>query len=187
MTGMATSSATDRRLRGRRFGRPLVLVSLACLTFAAGMGVRALMVSVPPEPAPGMALKDVPQGVTLHHVNGEDVWIDRSRDQLTVFLDSAQHLNHGVVFCAGQNIFMSPMHGELFGRNGIALDGPAARGLDRFPVTIEKVQGESRVMIDTSNASLGVPKVAREDRHLYVSRELLDRYDAEGGAGFCSG
>lgn len=182
---MVTGSATDKPPGRRRFARPLVVITLACMTFAAGMAVRALMVGVPPAPAPGIALKDVPQGVTLHHVNGEDVWIDRSGTQVTAFLDNAQHLNHGVVFCAGQNVFMSPMHGELFDRNGIALDGPAARGLDRFPVNIEKINGESRVMIDTSNASFGVPKVAWEDRHLYVSRDLLDRYDA-GGSGFCS-
>lgn len=184
---MATGSATDNLPRGRRFGRPVALIILACLTFAAGMAVRALMVSVPPQPAPGLALKNVPQGVTLHHVNGEDVWIDRSGSQLTAFLDSAQHMNHGVVFCAAQNVFMSPMHGELFDRHGVALDGPASRGLDRFPVTVEKVKGESWVMIDTSNASFGVPKVAWEDRHLYVSRELLDRYDAGGGSGICGG
>jgi Rieske Fe-S protein len=164
----------------------LILVSLACLAIVAGMAVRALMVSVPVEKAPGVALADVPQGVTLHHVNGKDVWIDRVDDQLTAFLDDAHHLGDGVVYCAGRGVFMSPAHGELFARNGVALDGPATRGLDRLPVTIEVVEDDRRVLIDTESVSIGPPKVAMEDRHLYVSQELLDRYDAGPSAGFCS-
>jgi hypothetical protein len=170
----------------RRIGRPLVLFSLALLAIVAGTAVRALMVSVPVEKAPGVALSDIPQGVTLHHVSGKDVWIDRAGDQLTAFLDDAQHLGHGVVYCAGRGVFMSPAHGELFARNGVALDGPAARGLDRLPVAVEVVDDDPRVVIDTSSVSAGPPKVALEDRHLYVGQELLDRYDAGPDAGFCS-
>ncbi len=95
----------------RRIGRPLVLFSLALLAIVAGTAVRALMVSVPVEKAPGVALSDIPQGVTLHHVSGKDVWIDRAGDQLTAFLDDAQHLGHGVVYCAGLGVFMSTAHG----------------------------------------------------------------------------
>lgn len=170
----------------RRAGRPLILVSLACLALVAGMAVRALMVSVPVEKAPGVALADVPQGVTLHHVNGMDVWIDRVEDQLTAFLDDAHHLGDGVVYCTDRGVFMSPAHGELFARNGVALDGPAARGLDRLPVSVEGVNEDRRVVIDTSSVSAGPPKVAWEDRHLYVSREVLEEYDAGPEAGFCS-
>ena len=42
------------------------------------------------------------------------------------------------------------------------------------------------VVIDTSSVSFGGPKVASEDRDLYVSQELLDGYDAGGGSGYCS-
>lgn len=80
----------------------------------------------------------------------------------------------------------SPTHGELFARNGVALDGPATRGLDRLPVEVEMVDEDPRVVIDTTIVSVGPPKVAREDRHLYAGRELLDRYDAGPEAGFCS-
>lgn len=183
---MTIAPARENRPLRRRIGRPLILVSLACLAIVAGMAVRALMVSLPVEKALGVALADVPQGVTLHHLNGKDVWIDRAGDQLTAFLDDAQHLGDGVVYCAGQGVFMSPAHGELFARNGVALDGPASRGLDRLPVSVDMVDGDPRVVLDTSSISLGPPKVSHEDRHLFVSQEVLDRYDAGPEAGFCS-
>jgi nitrite reductase/ring-hydroxylating ferredoxin subunit len=186
MADVTIAPVREKQPLKRRFGRPLVLVSLALLAIVAGMAVRALMVSVPVERAPGVALADVPQGVTLHHVNGEDVWIDRAGDQLTAFLDDAHHLGHGVVYCAGRGVFMSPAHGELFARNGVALDGPATRGLDRLPVEVEAAGGATRVVIDTSSVSAGPPKVAPEDRHLYVGQDLLDEYDAGPDAGFCS-
>lgn len=186
MADMTIAPVREKPPIKRRIGRPLMLVSLACLAIVAGMAVRTLMVSVPVEKAPGIALADVPKGVTLHHVNGKDVWIDRAGDQLTAFLDDAQHLGHGVVYCAGRGVFMSPAHGELFARNGVALDGPAARGLDRLPVEVEVADEDPRVVIDTSSVSAGPPKVAMEDRHLYVPQKLLDRYDAGPEAGFCS-
>lgn len=183
---MAIPPEKEKSAFRRRAGRPLALVSLAFLAVAAGMAVRALMASVPVDKAPGVALADIPQGVTLHHVNGKDVWIDRVDDQLTAFLDDAHHLGDGVVYCTERAVFMSPAHGELFARNGIALDGPATRGLDRFPVTVEMVDQVRRVVIDTTSLSPGPPKVAFEDRHLYVGREVLEGYDAGPAAGFCS-
>ena len=142
MPDMAIGTGQSKLPIRRRLGRPIVLVALACLAIVAGMMTRALLVSVPVEPAAGVALSDVPQGVTLHHIQGEDVWIDRSGEQLTVFRNDAHHLSgEGVVFCANQNVFMSPAHGELFDRHGVALDGPASRGLDRFPVSVELIDG----------------------------------------------
>jgi Rieske Fe-S protein len=182
---MATETVTERPPLKRRIIRPLILVSLAGLALVAGMAVRALMASIPVDKAPGVALADVPQGVTLHHVNGKDVWIDRVNDQLTAFLDDAHHLGHGVVYCTDRGVFMSPAHGELFARNGVALDGPATRGLDRLPVSVEVFDGDRRVVVDTSSISAGPPKVAHEDRHLYVGRDVLEGYDAGPEAGFC--
>ena len=57
---------------------------------------------------------------------------------------------------------------------------------DFTPVSVEVFDGDRRVVVDTSSISAGPPKVAHEDRHLYVGRDVLEGYDAGPEAGFCS-
>ncbi len=136
----------------------------------------------------GIPVSEVDEGLSLHQIAGHGVWIDRSGKRFTAFLNDAQHMpGEGVVYCAGQNVFMAPMHGELFDRNGRAIAGPASRGLDRVPASVHVIDEVPRLVVDTSQVTRGEPPVAWEDRHLYLNEDLLRNYDAGGGSGFCTG
>ncbi|MEA2451306.1 MAG: hypothetical protein QOG04_16 [Actinomycetota bacterium] len=51
----------------------------------------------------------------------------------------AQHVpgTENVVFCPSSQLFESPLHGEKFDIRGNYFGGPAAKGLDRFPVRVD--------------------------------------------------
>lgn len=57
-------------------------------------------------------------------------------DPLALSAD-AQHVGDQVEFCESSQMFFSPAHGEMFDIRGYYYGGPAARGLDRYPVRIE--------------------------------------------------
>ena len=51
-------------------------------------------------------------------------------------------------------LFECPCHGSKYRLNGEYYGGPASRGLDRFPVTIEG----GKVMVDTGDVQEGPPR-----------------------------
>lgn len=53
-------------------------------------------------------------------------------------LDDPQHLDgEHTEWCESSQLFETPTHGEKFDRRGNYYGGPAAKGLDRYPVRIE--------------------------------------------------
>ena len=58
------------------------------------------------------------------------------------------HLGCRVPFCQVSQWFECPCHGSKYNRVGEWRDGPAPRGLDRFPVVIK----DGTVLVDTSTA-----------------------------------
>ena len=59
-------------------------------------------------------------------------------DGAPLALDSdAQHVGDKVVYCESSQMFESPAHGEKFDIKGHYFGGPAAKGLDRYPVQLE--------------------------------------------------
>ena len=61
------------------------------------------------------------------------------------------HLGCKVPVCGSSQWFECPCHGSKYNRVGEKKSGPAPRGMDRFPVTIE----EGNVFIDTGRVSQG--------------------------------
>jgi cytochrome b6-f complex iron-sulfur subunit len=61
------------------------------------------------------------------------------------------HLGCKVPWCATSQWFECPCHGSQYNRVGEKKGGPAPRGLDRFPVTVEG----SKITVDTGLVSLG--------------------------------
>ena len=59
------------------------------------------------------------------------------------------HLGCRVPFCEQSQWFECPCHGSKYNIAGEYRDGPAPRGLDRFPVTINQ---DGKVVVDTSVA-----------------------------------
>jgi cytochrome b6-f complex iron-sulfur subunit len=64
------------------------------------------------------------------------------------------HLGCSVPWCASARWFECPCHGSKYSINGEYRDGPAPRGLDRFPVEI--VDGQ--IVVDTGSLIAGPPR-----------------------------
>jgi len=64
------------------------------------------------------------------------------------------HLGCRVPWCDSSSWFECPCHGSRYNVWGEYQFGPAPRGLDRFPVTVE----EGRVIVDTSTIVTGPPR-----------------------------
>lgn len=85
--------------------------------------------------------------------------------------DDARHVGDRVLYCALDNSFSSPAHGERFDRLGRYVAGPAAGDLGRYPVVVKG----NRVLVDlsgelelpdrspTSNEPAGRPCEGAED------------------------
>lgn len=64
------------------------------------------------------------------------------------------HLGCSVPHCSKSMLFECPCHGSKYRLHGEYFAGPAPRGLDRFPITIE---GTS-VVVDTGKVEVGPPR-----------------------------
>jgi cytochrome b6-f complex iron-sulfur subunit len=64
------------------------------------------------------------------------------------------HLGCSVPHCSTSMLFECPCHGSKYRLHGEYYQGPAPRGLDRFPVSI--VKGE--VVVDTGKVAVGPPR-----------------------------
>jgi cytochrome b6-f complex iron-sulfur subunit len=64
------------------------------------------------------------------------------------------HLGCSVPHCSKSSLFECPCHGSKYRLHGEYYAGPAPRGLDRFPVTIEA----GKVVVDTGAVEVGPPR-----------------------------
>ena len=64
------------------------------------------------------------------------------------------HLGCSVPHCEKSLLFECPCHGSKYRLSGEYYGGPAPRGLDRFPITI---QG-GKVVVDTGDTQIGPPR-----------------------------
>ena len=72
---------------------------------------------------------------------------------ITAIFQRCVHLGCRVPWCQSSQWFECPCHGSKYNAVGEKKDGPAPRGLDRFPVTVDG----GRVVIDTSTTVQGPP------------------------------
>jgi cytochrome b6-f complex iron-sulfur subunit len=66
------------------------------------------------------------------------------------------HLGCSVPKCDSSKLFECPCHGSKYRLHGEYYAGPAPRGLDRFPVTVE----DGKVVVDTGSLQEGPPRGA---------------------------
>jgi cytochrome b6-f complex iron-sulfur subunit len=64
------------------------------------------------------------------------------------------HLGCSVPHCSTSSLFECPCHGSKYRLNGEFYGGPAPRGLDRFPITLDG----DKVMVDTGSVQEGPPR-----------------------------
>jgi cytochrome b6-f complex iron-sulfur subunit len=64
------------------------------------------------------------------------------------------HLGCSVPHCSTSMLFECPCHGSKYKLTGEYFGGPAPRGLDRFPISVEG----DKVIVDTGNLQIGPPR-----------------------------
>ncbi len=77
-----------------------------------------------------------------------DVYQGLVSDGLMALYQKCVHLGCRVPFCVQSQWFECPCHGSKYNRVGEYRDGPAPRGMDRFPVIVR----QGTVQVDTSTA-----------------------------------
>jgi hypothetical protein len=97
----------------------------------------------------------------------------RAGNSVHVFLTDVQHLRgeDTLWWCPDDRVFVGPAHGEAFSERGVAIGGPAQRGLDQLAVDVDA----GRVVVRLDEIRLGAPRGPNAD------------YDAGAGGGkFCN-
>jgi cytochrome b6-f complex iron-sulfur subunit len=78
-------------------------------------------------------------------------YVGEVRDEVVALSWKCPHLGCRVPWCESSGWFECPCHGSKFNRIGEWQEGPAPRGMDRYPVTIE----DGVVKVDTSTVIPG--------------------------------
>lgn len=95
--------------------------------------------------------------LTFYEGTGDDpvyTAINAVDTKLQALYRKCVHLGCSVPHCEESLLFECPCHGSKYRLHGEYWGGPAPRGLDRFPVTIEG----SKVVVDTGDLQVGPPR-----------------------------
>jgi cytochrome b6-f complex iron-sulfur subunit len=124
------------------------------------------------------------EGSVQYFLNGR-FYITQYQGGLRALYQKCPHLGCRVPFCTSAAQFQCPCHGSVYNIIGEYLQGPAPRGMDRFPITIQ----DGRVMVDTSSVAEGPargvvtgPSAAAGPSCVSGSGEAAGRSTGEGGA-----
>lgn len=99
------------------------------------------------------ALED---GAVRYFADGR-FYLSRVEDEVVALYQKCTHLGCRVPYCETSGRFECPCHGSIFNRKGEYIAGPAPRGMDRFPVKVDK--GE--MVVDTGAVELGPARSVR--------------------------
>ncbi len=80
--------------------------------------------------------------------------VDGKQVQMQALYRKCVHLGCSVPHCGTSMLFECPCHGSKYRLNGEFYGGPAPRGLDRFPISIEG----GKVVVDTGDTQEGPPR-----------------------------
>jgi cytochrome b6-f complex iron-sulfur subunit len=80
--------------------------------------------------------------------------VDGKEVQMQALYRKCVHLGCSVPHCEKSTLFECPCHGSKYRLSGEYYGGPAPRGLDRFPITIEG----GKVVVDTAKPETGPPR-----------------------------
>ncbi len=93
---------------------------------------------------------DFPEGTVRYFSEGR-FYVTSHEGRLSALYQKCPHLGCRVPFCTTSSQFECPCHGSAYNIIGEYIRGPAARGMDRFPVTVEGGQ----VTVDTETVLEG--------------------------------
>jgi Rieske Fe-S protein len=92
------------------------------------------------------------EGTVKYFLNGR-FYVTQYQGGLRALYQKCPHLGCKVPWVESAELFECPCHGSVYNLIGEYQKGPAPRGMDRFPITIEN----DRVMVDTSSVVEGPP------------------------------
>lgn len=110
-----------------------------------GTGFGGLVRAVPASAVPETGVVEVPAA---------RAYLVRIQGAIVAISEKCTHLGCRVPYCAQSNQFECPCHGSYFNRAGEYRAGPAPRGMDRYPITIDDT---GMIYIDTSSKEDGPP------------------------------
>jgi cytochrome b6-f complex iron-sulfur subunit len=93
------------------------------------------------------------EGTVQYFLDGR-FYITQYQGGLRALYQKCPHLGCRVPFCSTSTRFECPCHGSVYNLIGEYIQGPAPRGMDRFPIKIEG----GRVIVDTSSVVEGPPR-----------------------------
>src|SRR5437879_6290597 len=101
-------------------------------------GFASMTAGCSSRPRHSVSLREVPEGVSAHKLDGKPVFVVRRGASVVAFLADVRHLpgERGLWWCPKEQQFVSPTHGELFDRDGHVLGGPARGDLNRLQITV---------------------------------------------------
>jgi cytochrome b6-f complex iron-sulfur subunit len=98
------------------------------------------------------SVSDYPAGAVKYFQDGR-FYVASSDGALVALYQKCPHLGCRVPFCESSGRFECPCHGSIYNIRGEYIEGPAPRGMDRFPL---KIDGD-RVLVDTASVVEGLP------------------------------
>jgi cytochrome b6-f complex iron-sulfur subunit len=96
---------------------------------------------------------DYKEGVVKYFLDGR-FYVTSSKGEVVALYQKCPHLGCRVPFCDSSGRFECPCHGSKYNLRGEYIEGPAPRGMDRFPI---KVDGD-HVLVDTGSVVEGPPR-----------------------------
>lgn len=123
-----------------------------------------------------------PDGTVRYFLSGR-FYVTSYQGALVALYQKCPHLGCRVPFCDSSKLFECPCHGSAFNIKGEYIQGPAPRGMDRFPVRIE---GE-RVLVDTSSVIEGPARAVMTGPREPAGASCLEGGTETGDTGLTGG
>ena len=94
-----------------------------------------------------------------------DIYEGLVAEGLMALYQKCVHLGCRVPFCQQSQWFECPCHGSKYNRAGEYRDGPAPRGMDRFPISVRNgtIQVDTAAASDQNGPPRGVETVGQEE------------------------
>ncbi len=96
------------------------------------------------------SVTDYPEGIVKYFLDGR-FYVTSSDGEVVALYQKCPHLGCRVPFCDSSGRFECPCHGSKYNLRGEYIEGPAPRGMDRFPIRIDGDQ----VLVDTAEVKEG--------------------------------
>jgi Rieske Fe-S protein len=131
---------------------------------ASVLGMFAISVLAAPITEPKLAVRvadlpevsrhPIPQEMRSSRIKATAVWIVKDGSTWRAFSNQSTHRpckSSDVQWYPEHGVFMDPCYGSVWNRSGKNIAGPAPRGLDWFPVTVEE---NGWLVVDLSHLQL---------------------------------